>query len=148
MLTFTFRLHRGLYTEPEYQFPGKKFKTTSAQLETFAGLLMPNDLLTNTVVVFGTTYTTNQLVVTHISNSDMITVGEIQHAVIRNTQMLFLVTLHDAIRTKYGFFQACPTSKVECIDYKNLSDYKPLIKRDGNVCFRFLLHHHLPTPID
>jgi hypothetical protein len=28
-----------------------------------------------------------------------------------------------------------------------LSDFKPLMKRDHQTCFHFLLHHHLPTPL-
>ena len=69
------------------------------------------------------------------------------HSVLRGTKVLFIVGLHDAIRTDFGFFQACPRDLVDIVDSRNLADFKPLVKRDQGSCFRFCLHHHLSTPI-
>ena len=137
-----------MFSAPVFRFHGKKTDPTDSQLDTFAGLLQPGDHLTNTAVVYGTSYATEQVLVTEVSSSDVITVGVILHVVIRKSQLLFIVNLHDAVRSSFGFFQACPNGKLDCVDYKKLADHKPLVKRDNGRCFRFLLHHHLPTPLD
>lgn len=121
---------------------------TEAQLEDFGGMLLPSDLLTTTAVAYGTTYAVDNVVVTKVHSCDVITVGVIQHVVMRKTRLLFVTTLHDAARTEFSFFRACPNGQVDCVDHKKLSDHKPLVKRDGGINFRFLLHHHLPTPLD
>ena len=73
-------------------------------------------------------------------------VGEIIQVVMREDKLYFIVSLYDAIRTDCGFFQACPKDIIDIIGYRKLIDYKPLLKRDGGTCFRFLLHHHIATP--
>jgi hypothetical protein len=115
--------------------------------ETYGTLLHPEDLVTDQVIVRGTAYLRDQIVVTSVESDDLITVGVILDIVIRLDRLLFIVALHRAVRTPSRFFQAYPCGEVKTIDQKHLSDFKPLYKRDKVVNFRFLLHHHLPTPI-
>ena len=70
-----FRLYRGLFSEPKIQFPAKKTSPSEQQLHTFAGLLQSSDLLTDEVIVTGTTYKTGRLVVTAVTSSDVIEAG-------------------------------------------------------------------------
>ena len=116
----------------------------------FGGLLHPGDLLIETANVSGTFYKIGQIVVMSVDCSDLITVGVILQPVMRKNSLLFIVSLCDAIQTPFGFWQACPLDldKVDIVDQEQLADFKPLYTRNDDVCFRFVLHHHLPTPID
>jgi hypothetical protein len=82
-----------------------------------------------------------------VASVDVLTVGVILHIVIRGERMLFVVSVHEAARSSFGFFQACPCDIVELLDYANLIDFKPLIKRDNSSCFKFVLHHHVPVAL-
>ena len=145
---FIYRAYNGLFTSPEVQFPGRKDHPTSDQVALFGGLLRPGDLLTDTATVSGTKYKLGQVVVVAVGCSDLITVGVILQAVLRKNTLLFIVSLYDAIRTPFGFWQACPSDKVNIVNQKQLADFKPLYKRNSDICFHFVLHHHLPTPFD
>jgi hypothetical protein len=140
-------MYSGLFTAPLFQFPGKKAPPSDDEMATFGGLLCPGDIVTDTAVVRGTHYNIDQILVTAVDSCDVIKVGVILRSVIRKNHLLFVLSMYDAVRTKLGFFRACPCEKVEIIDYRHLSDYKPLMKRDHHNCFHFLLHHHLPTPL-
>jgi ketopantoate hydroxymethyltransferase len=109
-------------------------------------LLHYGDLLTDKAEAGGTSYRVGQLVVTKVYSADVLVVGDILRFVVRNDSLLLVISVHDAIRHQFQFFQACPRGLTEIVDYKNLADYKPLIKRDASTCFRFFLHHHIPTP--
>jgi hypothetical protein len=113
----------------------------------YGGLLHPGDLVTDKAVVAGTKYLRDQVVVTSVETEDLITVGVIQELVIRSDKLLFVVALHKAVRMPQQFFQACPCEEVQVVDYRELSDFKPLYKRDHAITFIFFLHHHLPTPL-
>ncbi len=116
-------------------------------MATYGTLLQPGDLVTDKAVVAGTVYFKNQIVVTSVSSEDLISVGVIHEVIIRMDRLIFVIALYDAIRTSFRFFQACPREKVDIVDYNHLSDFKPLYRRDNSKCFRFFLHHHLPTPL-
>jgi hypothetical protein len=115
--------------------------------ETYGTLLLPADLVTDQVIVRGTAYLRDQIVVVSVESDDLLTVGVILEIVIRLDRLLFIIELHKAVRTPSRFFQACPCDEVETIEQKHLSDFTPLYKRDKSVNFRFFLHHHLPTPV-
>jgi hypothetical protein len=142
---FILRLSTGQFRMPQFQFPAKCRLVTDDDLQTYDGLLKNGDLLTDTAVASGTTYKTNQIVVLLVESPNLLKIGVILHAVIRKTKLVFLVAVHDAIRTKCSFFQACPCGEVKTVDYDQLRDFKPLIKRDRSKCFRFILHHHIPA---
>ena len=141
-------MYNGLFTSPEVLFPSKKEQPTEDQLTMWSGLVSAGDLLTDNAMVSGTVYRIGQIVVTAVSCSDLITVGEVIQLILRRKSLLFVVSVHDAIRTPFGFWQACPSNKVDIIDQRSLGDFKPLFKRDDSNCFRFVLHHHLPTPLE
>jgi hypothetical protein len=115
--------------------------------EIYGSLLHPGDLITDKVVVTGTTYRRDQIVVTSVETEDLITVGVILDLVVRTNRLLFIVALHQAVRTPFRYFQACPCDEVQFVDYNLLSDFKPLYKRDQSISFSFFLHHHIPTPL-
>jgi hypothetical protein len=140
-------MYAGLFSAPNFQFPGKKTPPSDSQLATYGHLFNPGDLLTDTAVVKGTRYSVGHIVVTSVASTDVMTVGVILGMVIRQDRLLFKVSVHNAVRTLLNFFRACPCNEVALVDYEKLSDYKPLIKRDNHICFRFFLHHHLPSPL-
>jgi hypothetical protein len=140
-------LYRGLFSEPKFEFPGSVVSPSAAELEKFGGLLLPGDLLATVAVAKGTKYTVGHILVTSVDSADVITVGSILQAVIRKTDLLFIISVYDAIRTKMSFFQACPKDMIDIVDFNDLSDFKPLVKRDHGTCFHFVLHHHLTAPL-
>lgn len=115
--------------------------------EAYGPLLHRDDLVTDRAIVTGTKYQRDQVLVTSVETEDLITVGVTLDLVIRRDRLLFVVALYKAVRTPLRFFQACPSHKVQLVDYKLLSDFKPLYKRDQSINFCFFLHHHLPTPL-
>ena len=142
-----FRAYRGLFSRVLFEFPTKCSPPSEVQLETFSALLLPGDLMTSKADASGTIYSFNQILVISVVSEDVIRVGVILDIVIRLNKLMFIVSVHDAIRTPFRFFQVCPCDIVELVDYRNLADFKPLFKRDEETCFRFFLHHHVPTPI-
>lgn len=141
------RLQSGLFSAPIFQFPAKKAPPTYDEKVSFGTLLQPGDLLTTRSVVAGTDYRKGQIVVISVTSDDVLTVGIILSTVIRKDCLLFIVSVHDAIRTPWRFFQSCPREVIDIVDYKCLGDFKPLVKRDQSNCFRFVLHHYLPSPL-
>ena len=136
-------MYSGLFTSPSVEFPKKKEEPTEDERAQYGGLVHDGDLFTDTAVVHGTKYHVGQIVVTSACCSDIITVGVIVQPVIRKDQLFFICSLHDAIQTPFGFWQACPLDQLVMINQRNLFDFKPLYKRDSDICFRFLLHHKL-----
>jgi hypothetical protein len=116
-------------------------------MTTFGALLQTGDLMTAKADVSGTSYAANQIVVTSVISDDVIKIGVILAIVLRMDKLLFIVAVHDAVRSRFRFFEACPCDTVDIVDSSELADFKPLYMRDRSVCFRFFLHHHLPTPI-
>lgn len=130
-----------------FEFPVKCSPPSAEQLVTFSTLLKPDDLMTTRTVASGTSYSTGQIVVLSVVSEDVIRVGVVLGIVMRKNKLMFVVSIYDAARTRFQFFRACPSDKVDIIDYRSLSDFKPLFKRDSNINLTFFLHHHLPTPI-
>ena len=143
-----FRMYSGLFTAPSVEFPKKKEEPTEDEMAHYGGLVRDGDLFTDAAFVHGTKYHVGQIVVTAASCSDIATVGVIVQPVIRKDQLLFICTLHDAIQTPFGFWQACPLDQLVVINKKKLFDFKPHYKRDSNICFRFLLHHKLSCKVE
>jgi len=141
-------MYSGLFTAPSVEFPQKKEEPTEDEMAHYGGLVRDGDLFTDAAVVHGTKYHVGHIVVTAASCSDIVTVGVIVQPIIRKDQLLFICTLHDAIQTPFGFWQACPLDKLVVINQKKLFDFKPLYKRDSNICFRFLLHHKLSSKVE
>jgi hypothetical protein len=93
-----------LFSDPVFKFPAKKSAPSSFELKTFPGLLQPTDIITDAAVVSGTTYRNSQILVLEVSSSDVLKVGVILHLVIRAERLHFIVNIHDAVRTSFGFF--------------------------------------------
>jgi hypothetical protein len=138
-------MYAGLFSALDLQFPGKKVPPSEADLLQFPGLLQREDLLANKVVAKGTLYHAGPIVVTKVHSQDVLEVGEIQNIVVRQSSIFFLVSLYNAARNRFKYFESLPTNKVAMVAYTKLADYKPLVKRSNNLCFPFVLHHHLPS---
>jgi hypothetical protein len=108
---------------------------------------MPGDLLTDKAKVKGSTYRADNIIVTEVRSCDVLEVGVIKRIVLRGTEVIFIVSLHDAARDRYRFFKTVPCDRIAAVSYAKLADYKPLVKRGRTTCFHFILHHHIPTPI-
>jgi hypothetical protein len=139
------RVRNGLFSMPVFVFPGKCSPANDRDFLMFSPLVQLGDQLCEKVIIKGTDYKVGHVVVTKIYSSDVLQVGTILKVVMRQTSLLFLVQLSEAARTKLGFFESLPSDTVELVDYKELADYKPVIKRGNNKCFPFVLHHHIPT---
>ena len=118
-------MYSGLFTAPSVEFPKKKEEPTEDEMAHYGGLVRDGDLFTDAAVVHGTKYHVGQIVVTAASCSDIVTVGVIVQPVIRKDQLLFICTLHDAIQTPFGFWQACPLDQLVVINKKKLFDHGP-----------------------
>ena len=130
---------------PAVEFPKKTEEPSEDEIAQYGGLLRTDDLLTDAAVVYGTKYHVGQIVIISAYCSDIITVGVVVQPVIRKNKLFFICALHEAIQSSFGFWQACPVNKLVMVNQKKLLDFKPLYKRDTHICFRFLLHHRLPT---
>ncbi len=110
-------------------------------------LIQLGDQLSEKVVIKGTNYRAGYVVVTKVFTSDIMQVGTILQIVLRKNSVSFLVKLSDAARNKFGFFETLPTNTLDLVQYEKLADFKPLIKRGDNICFPFVLHHHIPPAL-
>jgi hypothetical protein len=138
-------MYAGLFRAPVFQFPGKKVLPSQGDLLLFPGILQSEDLLATNLVAKGTKYHTGQIVVTKVVSKDVLEVGEIQKIVVRQNSVFFLLSLYSAARNRFRYFESLPKNQVALVAYTKLADYKPLVKRSSNLCFSFLLHHHLPS---
>jgi hypothetical protein len=143
---FFFRAFHGLFSAPPFIFPRKTSPATPADILKYSPMLKQGDLLSDQVVISGTTYRPGFIVITKVISSDVLEVGEILKTVVRENCVFCLLLLSEAARNHLGFFEALPSDKVTLVEFKNLADYKPLIKRADSVCFPFVLHHHVVTP--
>jgi hypothetical protein len=107
-------------------------------------ILRAGDMITDRVNVWGTTYKVGHLVVTKVICQDIIEVGAIEKVVVRGSQVMFLVSLHDCARNSLNIFHSLPQHKVKLVSYSSLADFKPLIRRGQGKSFQFVLHHYLP----
>jgi hypothetical protein len=130
-----------------FQFPGKTSPVSEVDLLTYSPLLQLEDFLTDKVIAKGTSYSEGQILVIKAHSADVLEVGLIMKIVIRKDTLLFLVSVHDAARNRFRFFQSLPAEKVDIVNFENLADYKPLVRRGDNICFPFILHHHIPTQL-
>ena len=146
VIFFNFRCFHGLFSAPKYLFPRKFFTSTTSDLLKFSPLVLTGDQLGDNVVIRGTTYRIGFLVVTKVLSDDVLQVGEILKIVLRKSQLMMIVMLSDAARNNLGFFEALPSETVALLPYDSLADYKPIIKRANNLCYPFVLHHHVNPP--
>ena len=144
---FHFRLYIGLFSEPEIKFPHPPSHPSSDDILAFGNLVKPSDYLTNKVIIKGTTYVVGYIVVLEIVTKDVLVVGEIEKVLTRKSHIHFVVSLHDAVRHKFHFFETSPCQRMAVVRYDRLADYKPLFKRAHGTSFPFILHHHLSTPL-
>jgi hypothetical protein len=141
-----FRMYAGMFASPALQFPGKQLPPSEEDLLQFPGIIQRGDIVASRVIAKGTVYRPGQVVVTQVHSQDVLEVGDIQRIVVRGGKLYLLVTLHDAARNNFRYFESLPSLKVKLVAYNKLSDYKPLVKRGKNICFPFVLHHHIPSP--
>jgi hypothetical protein len=142
------RIYSGLFRKQSLEFPGKSCPASDDDMSTYGLLVKPSDVLADKVVANGTEYSAGNIVVMEVFSSDVIRVGVILRVVLRRGQLFFLVSLHEAARNRFGFFDSLPCNQVTVVNADLLADYKPLVKRGDYLCFPFILHHHLPTPLD
>ena len=105
---------------------------------------MIGDVFSDSVVVKGTKYEKENIVVMKVLSQELIKVGVIKAVVAREETLLFVVSVHDCVRHRFRFFEALPLDQALLINFTSLEDYKPLIQRGKAECFKFFLHHHLP----
>jgi hypothetical protein len=142
------RVKSGLFNTTTFLFPGKCAPADAQQLSMYNPLVEPGDLVSDKVIIRGTHYRAGNVVVIKVYSADVLRVGTIIRVVLRKSTVYFLVHTTDAARNKLGFFESLPAGKVDLVDYKQLADFKPLMKRGSNKCFSFILHHHVPTLLD
>jgi len=140
-------MYAGLFSAPRHQFPAKVTQASESDLLQHPSLLLPGDQLTKKVLVCGTKYCAGLILVTKILSQDLLVVGVIQQIVVRAQQVHFLLTLHDAARNRFRYFESVPKNKVSLVCHDKLADYKPLVMRRSSEHFAFVLHHHLPSPL-
>jgi hypothetical protein len=145
-MTIFFRCFNGLFSTPKFLFPPKVSPATASDIVKYSPVVKSGDQLYNQVVVWGTTYRTGFLVITKVHSSEVIEVGEILKIVLRKDRVLLLLMLSDASRNNLGFFEALPKDTVTLASFESLLDYKPIIKRGDNICYPFVLHHHVCPP--
>ena len=142
-------MFNGLFSAPKYVFPRKHFPASPVDILKHAPMLKPGDLISDQVTIGGTCYRAGFLVITKVVNEDMLEVGEIIKIVMRKNSVMFLVIMSEAARNCLGFSESHPSNIVALSAYDSLGDYKPIIKRADNICFPFVLHHHVvPVPLD
>lgn len=108
---------------------------------------MEGDIVSDKIEIKGTNYRVGHVLVTKVISSDILEIGTVLEIVLRENVVLFLLEMSHGARTRLGFFEALPTETVKLVGYKDLADFKPLVKRGANISFPFVLHHHLPTPL-
>ncbi len=116
-------------------------------MQTYGNLLKAIDFTTTKVTIKGTDYDVGYLVVLEVLTSDVLVIGEIEKVVVRKSNILFIVSVHDAARQEFQFFKTSPRQKLAVVKQVSLADYRPLMKRGHGTSFPFVLHHHLPTPL-
>jgi hypothetical protein len=127
-------------------FPRKISPATPGDVLKFSPLVKPGDQLSDQVVIRGTCYRAGFLLITKVFSEDVLQVGEVLKIVLRKDNVMFLVMQSEAARNSLGFFEALPSETVALASYEALADYKPIIKRADNVCYPFVLHHHVGPP--
>ncbi len=134
------REKHGLFSEPTVVFPGQ----SSAEVENIP-LLQSGDQVYDKVMIKGTNYSLGQVLILKVVSVDVLEVGTIEKVLFRNNTIFFLVKLSDAVRHRLGFFETLSLGTLQLIEFNNLADYKPLIKRGEGDFYPFILHHHVPT---
>ena len=140
------RFYRGFFSEPEVQFPSKKYTSAECGHSLPRDMFHKNDVLTDKIIVKNTLYKVGHLVVRRVESDNVIEVGKILKIVVRNSEVLLLMTRFECARTRFNYFDAHPLDIV-LESYSTVCDFKPLICRAVEECPRFLLHHHIPAQL-
>lgn len=138
------RAYVGLFSAPEIRFPGKKWSILETDGNLPIHLFSRQDVVADRVVVKNTLYRSGNVVALDMYTNDAMLVGVIVKIVIKNNKLHFLVSVHECVRHKMRFFEAFPLEVLKIIPYKRIKNFKPLIRRGDEECFRFVLHQHIP----
>ena len=92
-----------------------------------------------------TPYKTGHIVVTEMLSDDVVLIGRILKIVVRDGSVFFLVSNHEAARTRFRYFESVPLERISLVLHSSLGDYKPLVAMSSGSYFKFLLHHHIPV---
>ena len=147
--------YRGMFNFEPYTLPNVVLKKTDivedsefySKLKTFMG---DSDLFFSDIFINNQVYKNGDLIVLHVYNPDLITVGLIQTILLKNRKVYFVVQKYTASRNVLQYFESNDIidSFSTFHESSTLVDYKPLIKRGTTKKFVFVLHHHLSFQYD
>ena len=101
--------------------------------------------MADAVTVKNTSYKKGHIVVIGVESDDVLVIGQVLKVVVRDEQVLFLVSNYEAARTRFRFFEVNRMDKISLVPHSSLADYKPLVAIGNEVSFKFVLHHHIPV---
>jgi hypothetical protein len=130
--------HSGLFNEEP--FCVKKTEPAGNQL---SKLLLPTDLLSDSVVIQNTEYRQSMLLILGVHSQDKVSVGWLKKVVLRGKKVFFLVTKHVCYRSQFGYFESVGNSTVTLSSREELRSFKPLLPRGSEQSFIFFLHGKL-----
>ena len=111
------------------------------ELKNFMG---DDDLIVSDISANGQSYRNDDLIVLVMKDCDTLEAGVIQTILIKNNQVYFVCKVYTCTRNWLQCFES-----QRCDDYcrfvhfKQIADYKPLIKRGTSSKFVFMLHHRV-----
>jgi hypothetical protein len=79
------------------------------------------------LLILGTQYKIGQLVITEVTSTDDVTIGEIEKCISRGNHFLFIVKKRYANRQKMNYFLSGRPYELAVHDQRTLADYKPLV---------------------
>ena len=102
------------------------------------------DLICSEIVVFGQEYKNGDLVVINMENYDEARVGLIHAIVIKMDKVYFYCRAYRCVRSWLQYFMVQSMEDFSYfVEYSDLKDFKPLIKRGTSEKFKFMLHHRV-----
>ena len=95
-------------------------------------------------MVFGQEYKIGDLLVINMENYDEARVGLIHAIVIKMDKVYFYCRAYKCVRSWLQYFMVQSMEDFSYfVEYSDLKDFKPLIKRGTSERFKFMLHHRV-----
>ena len=111
------------------------------ELRNFMG---DDDVLVADIIAHGQLYKNDDLIVLAMKDCDTMEVGLVQTILIKNSQVYFVCKVYTCIRNRLQYFESQNCDEYcKYVHFKNIVDYKPLIKRGTISKFVFMLHHRV-----
>ena len=141
--------YHGMFDVKSFSIPNHvtRKKDLSADTEYHEKLLDfmgDKDLICSEIVVFGQEYKNGDLVVINMENYDEARVGLIHAIVIKMDKVYFYCRAYRCVRSWLQYFMVQSMEDFSYfVEYSDLKDFKPLIKRGTSERFKFMLHHRV-----